>query len=228
MRSLIIPARGGSKRIPKKNTCNFLGKPIIQYSIECALNSNIFDEIIISTDDDKTAELASALGIPTNPNRPSSLSDDTTPIIEVLRYEIENKSFSTHSSVTLLFACAPLVKPKDLVNAVSMFENQSKYSSLMTVAEYPAPIEWAISIEKNEVIFDRPDLLAVSSADLRHKFYDAAQFYIYQPEKLMSSSTGLITTGILPYIIPRNIAVDIDTYEDWELAEKLYKAQFSL
>ena len=205
-----------------------MGKPIIQYSIECALNSNIFDEIVISTDDVKTAEIASDLGILTFPNRPPILSDDYTSIIEVLRYEIENKSFSTHSSVTLLFACAPLVKPKDLVNAVSRFENQSNYSSLMTVAEYPAPIERALSIVEGEVIFDQPDLLGKSAIDLTHKYYDAGQFYIYHPKKLKRSSAGLITQGILPHVIPRMKAVDINTYEDLDLAEQLYKAQLSL
>ena len=150
MRSIIIPARAGSKRIPRKNISMFLGKPIIQYSIECAINSNLYSQIIISTDDEEVAELCTSLGIPTKPNRPLRLSDDKTPIVDVLRYEIADKSLREHASVTLLFACAPLVEPSDLVASIESFESQDKCSSLMSVAKFPVPVEWSLSIVENQ------------------------------------------------------------------------------
>jgi N-acylneuraminate cytidylyltransferase len=205
-----------------------LGKPIIQYSIECALNANIFDKIIISTDDYEVANLATSLGIPTSPDRPSTLSDDVTSIVDVLRYEIDNNSLADCSSVTLLFACAPLIEPSDLIAGTKKFESQSACSSMMTISHYPVPIEWAMSIAKGEVIFDKPQLLATSSADLEDKYFDAGQFYIYHPKGLQNMPTGLITKGILPFVIPPHKAVDIDNLEDWKFAEKLFSAQFNL
>lgn len=228
MRALVIPARAGSKRIPRKNISNFVGKPIIQYSIECALNANIFDKIIVSTDDSEVANLATSLGVPTRPGRPSALSDDVTPIVDVLRYEIENNSLADCSSVTLLFACAPLIEPSDLIASTEKFESQSACSSLMTISRYPVPIEWSMSIVKDEVIFDNPHLLATSSAQLADKYFDAGQFYVYDPKKLQNTPTGLITKGILPFVIPPFKAVDIDNLEDWKFAEMLFSAQFNL
>jgi len=228
VRSLIIPARAGSKRILRKNISNFLGKPIIQYSIESAIRSNLFDEIVVSTDDPDVAELATKLGVPTKADRPENLSDDITPIVDVLRYEIENKFLFEHTSVTLLFACAPLVEAADLASAIKMFETQEKCTSLMTVAKYPVSIEWAMSIVDDEVVFDNPRFLSTPSHKLKQSFYDAGQFYIYNPRTLGNPDNGLITAGILPFLIPTYKAVDIDTYDDWRLAEKLYSAQFNL
>jgi len=228
MRTVIIPARAGSKRIPRKNTSSFLGKPIIQYSIENAMESSIYDKIVISTDDETVAELATDLGIPTKPDRPSRLSDDETPIVDVLRYEVTNKRLIDHTSITLLFACAPLVESEDLISATALFENQEECSSLMTIAEYPVPTEWAMTIEDRKVVFESPQLLATPSNKLKQKFYDAGQFYIYKPRDLDRKTPGLITDGILPFLIPKHKAVDIDNYEDWKLAEKLYSAQFNL
>lgn len=228
MRSVIIPARAGSKRIPRKNISSFLGKPIIQYSIQSAIDSNLFDEIVISTNDGEVAEIATGLGVPTKPNRPQRLSDDVTPIVDVLRYEIEDKSLGNHSSVTLLFACAPLLEPSDLVSATKLLESQESCSSLMTVAEFPVPIEWALSVVNNQVLFNNPELLSTSSDNLKQSYFDAGQFYIYKPKSLGSGESGLITEGILPFLIPRNKAVDIDNYDDWKFAERLYSAQFNL
>jgi len=226
VRAIIIPARSGSKRIPRKNIANFLGKPIIQYSLETAIKTKLYENIIVSTDDREIAQLATDLGVYTLPERPSGLSGDTTPIIDVVKYEIEKNHFQEYWSVTLLFACAPLVEPVDLQMATDKFEAQNSFSSLMVVAEYPAPIEWALSIRSDEVTFEHPELLEFSSKTLSQKYYDAGQFYIYQPAKLLDSKSRLVTSGILPFVFPNSKAVDIDSPEDWEFAERLYRAHF--
>lgn len=225
MRAIIIPARSGSKRIPGKNIANFLGKPMLQYSIQTAIDSNLYHNIIVSTDDKNAAGLATDLGVYTLPDRPKSISGDVTPITDVVKYEIGKHNLQKYSSVTLLFACAPLVEPIDLILATEKFEKQDSCSSLMAVAEYPAPTEWALSIESDEIIFNNPELLEFSSSALIPKYYDAGQFYMYQPMKLLDSRTHLITKGIMPFIVQKVKAVDIDDPADWELAERLYFAQ---
>lgn len=225
MRAVIIPARGGSKRIRRKNIASFLGKPIIQYSIETVIRAEIYDEIIISTDDQEISDLASSLGIITLPDRPSYLSGDNCSIIDVAKYEIRKNNLKDFLSVTVLFACAPLVTPCDLVKATEEFEQQQHCSSLMTVAEYPVPTEWALTIESKEAVFEQPVRLKESAADLITRYYDAGQFYIYHPGKFLTSNSGLVTQGIMPFIIPREQAVDIDTVADWQFAERLYWAQ---
>lgn len=227
MRSLIIPARGGSKRIPRKNIRMFAGKPIIQYSIEAALSSGIYDNVIVSTDDYEIASVANKLGAESSANRPAKFSNDSSSVIEVIKYEIENHGLQENVSVTCLFACAPMILGEDLVKAVTMFESQNQSTSLMTVAEFPVPPEWALSIVEEQVVFDLPSRLKSSALNFTKKFFDSGSFYIYNPTALMLSQENTVTDGIMPFLVSRDKAVDIDTAADWDFAEAIYMSKFN-
>jgi N-acylneuraminate cytidylyltransferase len=205
----------------------FAGKPIIQYSIEAALSSGIYNNVIVSTDDYEIASIANKLGAESSADRPAKLSDDASSVIEVIKYEIENYGLQENISVTCLFACSPMILGEDLVKAVTMFESQNKSTSLMTIAEFPAPPEWALSIVEEQVVFDLPSSLKSSALNFTKKYFDSGSFYIYNPNALMLSQENTVTDGIMPFLVSRDKAVDIDTAADWDFAEAIYMSQFN-
>ena len=147
-RIAIIPARGGSKRIPEKNIKDFCGKPIISYSIEALRESKLFQKIHVSTEDQKIIETVNQLGLEVDFLRPSILSDDYTPIMPVIKYVVEkylemNQSFE---EIWVIFPCSPLLKVKDLIQASIQFNQNQSFNTLMTVTEYPVPIEWLLKL----------------------------------------------------------------------------------
>ena len=178
MRVAIIPARGGSKRIPRKNIKNFLGYPIIAYSIKTALSSRCFDKIIVSTDDKDIARVAKEYGAEVPFIRPEELADDYTPTIPVIKHAIEclDKQGQSPSEVCCIYATAPFIKASTIREAYKqMKEELSDYC--FSATSFSFPIQRAIKITKhNRVDMFQPEHIETRSQDLEESYHDAAQF----------------------------------------------------
>ena len=222
-RLAIIPARGGSKRLPDKNIKDFCGKPMIGHILHQAKASELFDAIHVSTEDDKVRKTVEDLGFVIDFPRPDNLSDDYSTLIDVLRfvvgrYKQHGQSFD---QVWLLMACTPLVDAQMLCAAGSMFESAGGKTPVLGVAEFPVPIDWAYIIDNKGLLSPCVQGAGMKrSQDMPTYYYDAGAFAIYDFDEMLS---GDDMNDFLPYIIPRQFAVDIDTEEDWKFAEILYR-----
>ncbi|HEY4650406.1 MAG TPA: pseudaminic acid cytidylyltransferase [Pontibacter sp.] len=227
-RLAIIPARGGSKRIPRKNIKPFLGKPIIAYSIETALQSGLFDEVMVSTDDAEIAEVAEAYGANVPFLRSETAADDyaTTAdvIAEVLHnYSPEGKHFE---QVCCIYPTAPFIQPAILREALQLLES-ANYSTVFPVLRYSFPIWRSLKMEANKVEMNWPEHQTSRSQDLEPAFHDAGQFYwlrtadFREQQQLFTPNSGAIELSELH-------AQDIDNETDWKLAELKYKLLHNL
>jgi N-acylneuraminate cytidylyltransferase len=216
----IIPARGGSKRIPRKNIRNFLGKPIIAYSIETALEAGLFDEVMVSTDDGEIADVARKYGASIPFIRSEENADDHATTVDVLvevlqKYQQQGKYFENGCCI---YPTAPLLKPSFLKSGYEKLINES-FSTVFPVVEFSYPIQRSLKlIRKGKVEMNWPEHLESRSQDLPKAYHDAGQFYwlnveeILKEKKLFGNNSGAIELS--------NINVqDIDTEEDWKLAE---------
>ncbi len=225
MNVAIIPARGGSKRIPGKNVKLFLGKPIIAYSIEAALDSNIFDKVIVSTDSDEIADVARSYGAEVPFYRPQELCDDHTETAPVICHTIQwlENNKSTPVFACCIYATAPFVEPLYIRKGFELI-NKYQSSTCFSVTTFPFPIFRALKINNNgslEMFWPENEL--VRSQDLEEAYHDAGQFYWVDCKKFMNEPK-LYAKDSCPVILPRYLVQDIDTYEDWEMAEYLFKA----
>jgi len=220
----VIPARGGSKRIPRKNIKDFLGQPIIAYSIRVALESNLFDKVIVSTDDEEIAAIAREYGAETPFLRPANLSDDYASANEPIKHAIrwcKDKGFSL-SYVCCIYATAPLLRVEYLIEAYEKLRNSGKYFAF-SVTSFAFPIQRAIRINNKGVSMFYPQYLMTRSQDLEDSYHDAGQFYWGLPEAFLNNLTAFSNKSI-PIILPRYLVQDIDSLEDWRRAELLYSA----
>lgn len=222
MNICVIPARGGSKRIKKKNIKNFQGKPIIYYPIKEALKSNIFDEIIVSTDDNEIEEIALKYGAKVPFKRPSEISGDMSNTLEVILHSIQFKELKNQIDfVCCLYPTAVFIKSFDLQKAFDLSKKQSSNIVLCAV-EYSHPIERSFTLDQNGFTKLRFKNFANSrTQDLKQTFHDAGQFYF--GSSLTWKNTENIINNALPYKIPSWRVIDIDTIDDWERAELIYK-----
>ncbi|MDX2372576.1 pseudaminic acid cytidylyltransferase [Psychrobacter sp. PP-21] len=225
MKIAVIPARGGSKRIPRKNIKEFCGKPMIAYSIEAALQSGCFDKVIVSTDDTEIAEVARRYGAEVPFIRPAELSDDYTGTIPVVRHVVEwcMQQGVDPQLVCCLYATAPFVTPKYLQQGLhQIIEQDADYA--FTVTSYAFPIQRAIKISPQLGIemFDLNNF-NTRSQDLEEAWHDAGQFYWGKAEAWLSEKI-IFGPESTPVILPRHRVQDIDTFEDWDRAEWLFKA----
>ena len=225
MKIAVIPARGGSKRIPRKNIKEFFGKPMIAYSIEAALQSGCFDKVIVSTDDTEIAEVARRYGAEVPFIRPAELSNDYTGTIPVIRHAVEwlIQQGVDPQLVCCLYATAPFVTPKYLQQGLQkIIEQDADYA--FTVTSYAFPIQRAIKISPQLGIemFDSNNF-NTRSQDLEEAWHDAGQFYWGKAEAWLSEKI-IFGPGSTPVILPRHRVQDIDTFEDWDRAEWLFKA----
>jgi len=216
----IIPARGGSKRIPNKNMKMFHGKPIIYYAIQTAIKSNLFDEVFVSTDNQEIAEFAMKNGAKVPTYRSSKNADDHATTSEVL---IEVINYYTSQNKKLSMACciyptSPLVKPKDLISANEVFEKQS-IEVLISSVKFSFPVQRGFFVfENKEIGLIDPESINKRSQDLAETYHDAGAFYLLKPQEFLK--TGSLWKGkIGAYILPELQSQDIDTLEDWKLAE---------
>lgn len=224
MRLAVIPARGGSKRIPRKNVKDFCGKPMIAWSIETALESGCFDRVIVSTDDDEIAEVAMACGADVPFRRPAELSDDFTPTVPVIAHAIEWQQRSAAvSSACCLYATAPFVRAEDLQTGQRMLDaGAADYAFSATT--YGFPIQRAISVDKDQrVSMFQPEHAGTRSQDLDEAWHDAGQFYWGAAEAWLASRPIFGASSVI-VPLPRYRVQDIDTVEDWQRAELIFNA----
>ena len=219
----IIPARGGSKRIPGKNKKLFLGKPIITYSIEAALQSSLFDEVMVSTDDPEIAEIAKQLGASVPFLRSSETSNDLATLAEVIQevlatYNGLNKSFDT---VCCVLPTAPFVSSEMLRLAYTKLQDEN-LEVVFPVVAFSFPIQRALKIKDQLVSMLSPKYMNSRSQDLEERYHDAGQFYILNTNAFQKEQK--IYLQLAGAIIASPLKVqDIDTETDWKLAEMKYK-----
>ena len=226
MKVAIIPARGGSKRIPDKNIRDFLGKPIIAYSIQAARDTGLFDEIIVSTDDDAIANTAVEWGATVPFVRPKSIADDFAPIIAVLKNAVEWYAYSGRplDYLCCIYATAPFVTGDALAGGLDILE-KSRAGTAMSVAKFTYPIQRALEVADDGCLaMVNEEHLLTRSQDLPEAYMDAAQFMWSRPAAILAAEKSLLEHGVAPVVIPTSRVQDIDTLEDWDRAEILYRA----
>ena len=219
----IITARGGSKRIPRKNIKDFLGRPIIEYSIKAALESRIFDEVMVSTDDEEIAEIAKNAGAKVPFMRSKDTANDfaTTAdvIAEVLQqYKTNDVEFDY---VCCIYPTAPFVTAKCLKEAMELLMNGNS-DSVVPVVKFGFPPQRGVIIQDGRVSFKWPEFALARSQDLESMYHDCGQFYCLNIESFEKQKC-LVMANTMPYIREEKEVQDIDTMEDWYLAEIKYR-----
>lgn len=220
----VIPARGGSKRIPRKNIKFFKNKPMIAWSIEAAFKSSCFDEVIVSTDDEEIARIAKDYGANVPFLRPKKLADDFATTQEVIEHSIKwlsNKNIF-FDNVCCIYATAPLVQIKDLKDSLLILEKSQDDIYVFVATSYPFSIFRSIFIdEKGYSSMLYPENFYQRSQDLKEAYHDAGQFYWAKSQTWVDFKN--IFQKAKPLVIPRWRVQDIDNEEDWLRAEKLYE-----
>ena len=215
----IITARGGSKRIPRKNIKEFLGKPIIVYSIEAALASGIFDEVMVSTDDEEIARIAMEAGASVPFMRSAQTANDyattTEVLLEVLReYEANGKTFDY---MACLYPTNPFITPEKLKKAMKLI-SENDYAEVLPVVQFSFPPQRAYVLgEDDTLVYKWEEFKNSRSQDLEKMYHDAGQFYFYDVKKYIENEG--VKGKIYPLICPEHEVQDIDNEEDWKMAE---------
>ena len=220
----IITARGGSKRIPRKNVKDFLGKPILLYSIEAALNSGIFEEVMVSTEDEEIANLARKAGAVVPFMRGNENANDfattTDVLLEVMaEYEKRGRYFKFGCCI---YPTAPFVTAEKLKDGMEKLE-ASDADTLMPVVPFSFPPQRGMVIREDKLQFVQPEHALTRSQDLEHWYHDVGQFYCFRTENFKKNK--ILTVGnVLPYVVSELEVQDIDTISDWKIAEMKYEA----
>lgn len=225
MNIAIIPARGGSKRIPRKNIKEFCGKPMIAWSIEAAKASGCFDRVLVSTDDQEIADTAQQWGAEVPFMRPPELSDDYTGTIPVIRHAIEwlQKKEGPVDYACCIYATAPFVTTQDVQKGWALI-SEGTIDYAFSVTSYAFPIQRAIKItQQDRIAMFNPEHFQTRSQDLEEAWHDAGQFYWGQASAWLQEKP-IFSEQAVPVKLPRHRVQDIDTPEDWVRAEWLFKA----
>jgi pseudaminic acid cytidylyltransferase len=224
----VIPARGGSKRIPGKNTREFCGQPMIAYSIAAALESAVFDQVIVTTDCERTAAVARECGATVPFMRPAELSDDHTPTIPVIRHAVDVMSDSvapvTHACC--IYATAPFVSADDIRDGLSLLQKNEGTEFAFPITTFPFPIFRSLKMSGNHVEMFYPEHELTRSQDLEEAWHDAGQFY-WGTAAAWRQRSGFFTARSLGIPLPRHRVQDIDTQEDWIRAERMFELKQS-
>ncbi|MUH96833.1 pseudaminic acid cytidylyltransferase [Aliivibrio fischeri] len=225
MKVAIIPARGGSKRIPRKNIKDFNGKPIIAYSIEAALSSGCFDKVIVSTDDQEIADVAKQFGAEVPFIRPDNVSDDYATTADVLLHAInwyESQSLSIEY-LCCIYATAPFIDVNDIRNTYKLLLESPSADYCFPVCEFPFPIQRGIKLNQDQrVEMFQPEHFNTRSQDLEVGYHDIGQFYWGKPSAY-HKKIPMFSDKAIAYPISRKRVVDLDTPEDWDFALLLSK-----
>ena len=220
----VIPARGGSKRIPRKNVKDFLGKPLIAYSIEAALNSGVFERVIVSTDDAEIAYVAVKFGAQVPFMRDAALSDDYATSSDAVA-DAARRLGGGYSHVCCLYATAPLITGEILREAYGKFE-EAECEFLFSSTEFSFPIQRAIRLgDDGAVNMFYPQFALTRSQDLERAYHDAGAFYFGTREAWLEKKP-IFAAHSRAFLLPRNLVCDIDTPEDFEFAQKLYEINY--
>lgn len=219
----IITARGGSKRIPKKNIKEFMGKPMLAYAIETAKASGIFDEIMVSTDSEEIAEVAKKYGANVPFMRSDRTSNDFATTFDVIdeviaKYKENGKIFE---EVCCIYPCVPFLTAATLKDAYTVMQGKSAVG-IMPVCRYPVPIEWAMKMEDGILVPNDRESQRIRSQDLLPKYYDVGMFYFCKIAPMLKEKT-MHPSDTLGYVIDELECQDIDTPDDWRTAEMKYK-----
>lgn len=223
-RIAIIPARGGSKRIPRKNIKDFLGKPVIAYTIQAALETPLFDEVMVSTDDEEIAEVARQYGAETPFLRSAKNADDFASTVDVLSevlksYRLRGYEFNEGCCI---YATAPFITVEKLKAAHSLFR-EGEFDTVFTATRFSYPIQRALRLKKGgRVEMFWPENQSKRSQDLEPAYHDAGQFYWFRPE-VLAGEKQLFTSKSAILEVPQAEVQDIDEPEDWGLAEMKYQ-----
>jgi pseudaminic acid cytidylyltransferase len=224
MRVAIIPARGGSKRIPRKNIKPFAGLPIIAHSIKAAQESGLFDRIVVTTDDEEIAEVANSFGAEVPFIRPKELSDDHTATIPVIAHAIKTLQANGEDIETAccIYATAPFIRSGDLIDAYSALIAHNKQYAF-PVTTFPFPI-WRGVKRDNEgnIQMFWSEHFATRSQDLEEAYHDTGQFY-WGTANAWIEGKPIFSDVATTIVLPRHLVQDIDTMEDWTRAELMYK-----
>lgn len=216
----IIPARGGSKRIPRKNLKPFDGVPMIVRSICTALDSQLFDQVVVSTDDEDIAEVARVHGAQVPFMRPASLADDFTGTAAVMLHALNE--LAAFDYACCIYATAPLLQARFLRQGFELLEQNPDKSFAFSVAGFGFPVQRALTLDEHGALTSLyPEFRNTRSQDLAEAFQDAGQFYWGRSEAWLRGDV-LFSPASLPVILPRHLVQDIDTLEDWKRAEYLY------
>ena len=219
----IIPARGGSKRIPRKNIKDFYGKPLIAYSIEVALKSKLFDKVIITTDDEEIATIAKSYGAEVPFLRPKELSDDFTGTQDVINHTLDylEKNNEEYDYVCTIYATAPLLQEKYLIEGFEKLKNSTAINAF-SATSMPFPIQRTFKVNSDgRCEMFTPEYYMTRSQDLEEAYQDAGQFY--WKRLYIESNEIMFEKDSIPIILPRHLVQDIDTLEDWKRAEIMYE-----
>jgi len=219
----IIPARGGSKRIPRKNIKPFLGKPIIAYSIEAAITSGLFEEVMVSTDDAEIAEIAKSYGAKVPFMRSAETSNDFATTSDVLVEVIENykQAGREFEYLSCIYPTAPFITGKKLKDAFSILANND-FDTVFPVVKFGYPILRSLKLEDDKLSMNWPEHVNHRSQDLPPAYHDSGQFYVGLTSRFLEAKT-IFTSNTGAIIIPETEVQDIDNEVDWALAELKYQ-----
>lgn len=215
----IIPARGGSKRIPRKNIKHFFGKPILAYSIQAAKESRLFKEIIVSTDDDEIAEIAKKFGANVPFKRSKKNANDfatTADVIEEVISQYKNIGLS-FDNICCIYPCAPFVTSEKLNNAFNLL-NEKKIDAVFPVVPFGFPVQRALKLSGEKLSFIQPEHALSRSQDLEKAYHDAGQFYWINTNSFLSTKK-IVSDNCGAIVVSEMEAQDIDNEMDWKLAE---------
>lgn len=219
----IITARGGSKRIPRKNIKDFCGKPILAYSIEAAVSSGLFDTVMVSTEDEEIAEVAKRYGAEVPFYRSEKTAGDFATTNDVLLEVLEEykKRGQEFELVCCIYPTAPFVSAEKLKKAMGELEN-SDADTLIPVVPFSYPPQRAMVVREGRLVFFQPEYMDSRSQDLEPHYHDVGQFYVFRTEAF-ERNRKLMLGNILPFVISELEVQDIDNESDWKIAEMKYK-----
>lgn len=223
-RIAVITARGGSKRIPKKNIKEFCGEPIIAYAIKAAKESHIFDEVMVSTDSKEIAEIAQRYGAVVPFMRSKKNADDYATTEDVIMEVVDNYRGigKEYAYVCCLYPTTPFITGDILKRAMQIMEDK-KPSVVIPVVQFSYPPQRCFIIDEDGYAkFKYPQYVKTRSQDLEKEYHDAGQFYVYNVEKLFEKK-GIIEDDFIPIVLPEICVQDIDTLDDWKMAELKYQ-----
>lgn len=228
MRIAIIPARGGSKRIPKKNKKEFAGHPIISWVIDELIQSEMFSEVVVSTDDPEIAEISQSHGALVPFVRPAHLSDDFATTGEVVVHTLQRLTQILPvdpEQVCTVYPTAVFADRNDYAQSLLIYE-QLEDGFVFSVGEYPTPIERSLVFDQQRAIRFGTNTGLVRTQDLPTRYFDAGQFYWASADMWSRWNKGILSPS-LPYVLPKWKVHDIDTSEDWELAELIFSLKLA-
>lgn len=218
----IIPARGGSKRIPKKNIKLFFGKPLISYAIKAAKKAGLFDRIVVSTDSEEIKEIALNYGAEVPFLRPANLADDFVTTVPVLKDALSY--YTAKGEVIDYFCnifCNPFILPEDIINSFQLLK-QKKCTGIIPVTTFSFPVYRSLRIgDDGECEYVFPEYAASRSQDLEEKYHDVGQFYWWDYDKFFSLGENMMQDRVA-YVLSQHLSRDLDTPEDWKISEMLY------